>query len=50
MRVPILVSILAAAALSAAPARAQHADAAKTFRYAFQVAETSFDPAEVSAL
>jgi len=38
------------AACFALPAPARSADAAKTFRYAFWAAETSFDPAEVSDL
>ena len=42
------VFLLAAALSAAIPAAA--AESGKTFRYAFQVAETSFDPAEVSDL
>jgi len=40
----ILVSLLVAAALPAAAANS------KVFRYAFEIAETSFDPAEISDL
>src|SRR5687768_9329235 len=39
-----------AAALLAAALPAAAADPSKTFRYAFEVAETSFDPAEISDL
>src|SRR5258706_7260741 len=41
-------SLLTACILAAVPAHATAADASKVFRYAFEVAETSFDPAEIS--
>ena len=44
------VFALLAAALLAAGAPARAADASKVFRYAFEVAETGFDPAELSDL
>ena len=43
-----LLAAFAAAFVAAAPAMA--ADPAKVFRYAFEVAETGFDPAEISDL
>ena len=43
-------SLLTACILAAASALATAADAGKVFRYAFEVAETSFDPAEISDL
>ena len=45
----IILAMLAAAALAAPPIPA-HAQAAKAFRYAFEIAETGFDPAELSDL
>ena len=42
----IFVSLLAALAAAAAP----HAGAEKVLRYAFQIAETGFDPAQISDL
>jgi ABC-type transport system substrate-binding protein len=50
MRIHHTLSILAAAALLAAPASAPAADPSKVLRYAFRVAETSFDPAAASDL
>ena len=41
-------SLVTACILAAIPAAAPAADASKVFRYAFQVAETGFDPAEIS--
>src|SRR5688572_2512534 len=46
----LLASCGLAAACALAPAGALAADAHKLFRYAFNVAETTFDPAEVSDL
>ena len=43
-----LLAAFATAFVAAAPAMA--ADPAKVFRYAFEVAETGFDPAEISDL
>ncbi len=48
MKPASLLALLAMAALAGAPAAA--ADPAKVFRYAFEVAETGFDPAEISDL
>ncbi|MEO7743491.1 MAG: ABC transporter substrate-binding protein [Usitatibacter sp.] len=45
-----LAAVVSTATLVALPAAAGPADPNKVFRYAFEVAETSFDPAEVSDL
>jgi ABC-type transport system substrate-binding protein len=50
MRIHHTLCTLAASALLALPAGALAADPSKVFRYAFRVAETSFDPAAVSDL
>ena len=44
----LIAAVLALAALI--PGMAAAADPAKVFRYAFQIAETGFDPAEISDL
>jgi ABC-type transport system substrate-binding protein len=43
-------SLVTACVLAASPALALAADANKVFRYAFEVAETGFDPVEISDL
>ena len=43
-----LIALALAAALLAAAAPAQAADPKKVFRYAFEIAETSFDPQKIS--
>ena len=48
MKLASLLAPLALALLATAPAAA--ADNAKVFRYAFEVAETGFDPVEISDL
>lgn len=47
MKLASLLVPLAIAALAAAPAAA---DPPKVFRYAFEIAETGFDPVEISDL
>ena len=46
---PLLLALAACLALLAGPGQAQ-SDAPKTLRYAFPIAETSFDPAQISDL
>ena len=49
-RFPRLAAAVSAAALIVLPVAAPAADPAKVFRYAFEVAETGFDPVELSDL
>ena len=50
MNLARFVASLVLAALAAVPAGARTADPSKVLRYAFPIAETGFDPVELSDL